>query len=137
MSDYNFLMESRLSQAQLQVTAHLSRMAAEQGLNLYLVGGAVRDLTYGQQTVRDLDFAVEGNPQKVLRRLASEVSRSREAKLGAGAAAPLEVAHLRFAARLGTAEFSYTNGVRAELSMCRSEPFSKPGRPPETSPAAI
>ena len=52
----------------------ISRAAYEQGLNLYLVGGAVRDLTYGQQVVRDLDFALEGDPLKILRRLESEDS---------------------------------------------------------------
>ena len=49
----------------------ISRLAAEQGLNLYLVGGAVRDLTYGQQVVRDLDFIVEGPPQRILRAIPS------------------------------------------------------------------
>ena len=74
MSDYNFLMESKLSPEQYSVLSLISRAAFEQGLNLYLVGGAVRDLTYGQQVVRDLDFALEGDPLKILRRLESRDS---------------------------------------------------------------
>ena len=84
MSDYNFLMESRLSPEQYAVLTLISRLAAEQGLNLYLVGGAVRDLTYGQQVVRDLDFIVEGPPQRILRAIPSVDST----KSGRGARGP-------------------------------------------------
>ena len=84
MSDYNFLMESRLSPEQYAVLTLISRLAAEQGLNLYLVGGAVRDLTYGQQVVRDLDFIVEGPPQRILR----AIPRVDSTKSGRGARGP-------------------------------------------------
>ncbi len=140
MSDYNFLMESRLSPQQLRVLGHLSRVAAEQGLNLYLVGGAVRDLTYGQQIICDLDFAVEGNPQKILRRLSS----GRRARIDArgvatagGEPAPVEVDDLRLDARLNAAEVGFTNGIRAEVAMTRDEVYSKPARRPEVLLATI
>ena len=84
MSDYNFLMESRLSPEQYAVLTLISRLAAEQGLNLYLVGGAVRDLTYGQQVVRDLDFIVEGPPQRILR----AIPTADPTKAGRGAREP-------------------------------------------------
>lgn len=140
MSDYNFLMESRLSPEQLQVIGHLSRVAADQGLNLYLVGGAVRDLTLGQQAIRDLDFALEGNPERVLRRLdAGRTVRTRSEGFRStlGEAPPLGVAQLHRDAWQGHAEIAFTNGVRAEFSMCRSEIYSKPGRRPEVAPAMI
>lgn len=140
MSDYNFLMESRLSPEQFRVLNHISRLAAEQGLNLYLVGGAVRDLTYGQQTIHDLDFAVEGNPHRVLRRLGPARNgriRRHEPPFAMGEPGPLEIEYLRFDRGLQAAEFTFTNGVRGELAMCRSETYSKPGRPPVIQPATI
>jgi len=140
MSDYKFLMESRLSPEQYGVLSLMSQLAAEQGLNLYLVGGAVRDLTYGQQVVRDLDFAVEGNPQKILRHLGSGGSAQPAetgSRLSIGEPPPLAVEYQRYDARLNSADLRFTNGVRAELAMCREEVYAKPGQRPEVHPAMI
>lgn len=139
MSDYNFLMETRLSPEQLQLVSHFSRIAAEQGLNLYLAGGAVRDLTYGQQVIRDLDFVVEGNPQRILRQIGSAPAPTIPI---AGPLPPaselerLDISHLHWNSRLNAAELAF-KGVRAELAMCRNEIYSKPGRRPEIVPAMI
>jgi tRNA nucleotidyltransferase (CCA-adding enzyme) len=129
MSDYNFLMESRLSPEQFRMINYLSRIAASRGLNFYLVGGAVRDLTYGQQVVRDLDFAVEGDPQKILRLLQSPLRGSDPQ--------PARIAHLQSQPRLSSSEITFANGVRVEISMARSEYYSKPGRRPEIEAAGI
>lgn len=140
MSDYNFLMESRLSPEQFHVLSHVSRAAVEQGMNLYLVGGAVRDLTYGQQTVHDLDFVTEGNPQRILRRLeALEHSESRTSGSSpvSGERAPLKIEILNLNNRLNLGEILFSNGVRIEIAMSRSEVYEKPGRPPAIAPAMI
>lgn len=134
MSDYNFLMETRLPPEFFQVLSQISRAAGEQRLNLYLVGGAVRDLTYGQQSIRDLDFAVEGNPEKLLRHLTARSPR-RSASSPEQAGASIE--QIRFARRLNSAELVFSNGVRAEVAMARFEVYPSPGRPPEISPATI
>ncbi len=133
MSDYNFLMESRLTPEQNRVLNHLSRLAAAQGLNFYLVGGAVRDLTYGQQVIRDLDFAVEGNVQKILRQLTPRSAR----KGGEDAARGPGFEEQHFNSRLGSAEITFQGGVRAEVAMCRNEVYTKPGRRPEIHPSMI
>ena len=141
MSDYNFLMESRLSPEQYRVLNLMGRVAAAQGLNLYLVGGAVRDLTYGQQVVRDLDFGVEGNPQKILRSLpeAAPKKKRRKHKPGGpgGDVQSPAVGHKIHDARTHSAELRFDNGVRAELAMCRQEIYSRAGHRPEIRPAMV
>jgi tRNA nucleotidyltransferase (CCA-adding enzyme) len=138
MSDYNFLMESRLSPEQYGVIALVSRLSAEQGLNLYLVGGAVRDLTYGQQVVRDLDFAVEGPPQRILRALplTDAVKTGRGAR-GSAVEAPLTLESQEYNDHLSSSELVFSNDVRAELSMCREEVYTRPGQRPEVRPAMV
>jgi len=140
MSDYNFLMESRLSPDQLRVINQLSRAAAAEGLNFYLVGGAVRDLTYGQQTVRDLDFAVEGSPQKLLKRLAdhSAAHRTESASVGStGQGAAVVAEHVLYDSRLNAADIVFSNGVRGEIAATRSETYSRPGARPDVAPGTI
>ncbi|HEV2494102.1 MAG TPA: hypothetical protein VG204_13635 [Terriglobia bacterium] len=135
MSDYNFLMESRLSPEQMQVLNALSRIAAGQGVNLYLVGGAVRDLIHGQPVIRDLDFVVEGNPQKILRLLAPPTP-AKGGKQAAASEAP-RVDSLIYDRRLDAADLHFASGVRAELAAGRNEIYSRPGRSPEIQPADI
>jgi tRNA nucleotidyltransferase (CCA-adding enzyme) len=139
MSDYNFLMESRLSPEQYQVLTHITRTAVEHGLNIYLVGGAVRDLTYGFEMVHDLDFAVEGNPQRILRALEAgrPPAASPLAPRPVESASVPQVAYGDFDSRTNAAELQFSNGVRAEIAMCRAEVYTRPGKRPEVAPAMI
>jgi tRNA nucleotidyltransferase/poly(A) polymerase len=138
MSDYKFLMESRLSPEQLHVVNQLGRIASAQGLNLYLVGGAVRDLTSGQQTVRDLDFVLEGHIQKILRQVESESAKVKRAGPQAeGAASRLRAEETQFDPRLNAAELVFAPGVRTELAMARTESYSRPGHRPEIAAATV
>lgn len=139
MTDYNFLMESRLSPAQFQLVNDLSRVAHGQGVNLYLVGGAVRDMTFGQAVVRDLDFAVEGDIQRILKhiRFAGPMKKAPGKSAYEWERGPAEVVSSRIDKRRRVAELWFNNGVRAEIAQCRQEIPSKPGRPPEVVPAMI
>jgi tRNA nucleotidyltransferase (CCA-adding enzyme) len=68
MSDYLFLMESRFSPQQWHAVGLVEKAAATVGLNIYLAGGALRDLIAGLP-IDDLDFVVEGKPAKLAKEL--------------------------------------------------------------------
>ena len=63
MSDYIYMLESHLSPDQNQVVADVQAAAAQANVNLFLTGGAMRDMLAGFR-IRDLDFVVEGNALK-------------------------------------------------------------------------
>ena len=68
MPDYMFLLESRLSAEQRAVVLRVVELAQAQEANVYIAGGAVRDLISGM-AIRDLDFVMEGNPLRIAREL--------------------------------------------------------------------
>src|SRR6202046_3744863 len=68
MPDYMYLLESRLSPEQRAVLERVQELSRSMDLNVYLTGGAVRDLISGQP-IRDLDFTIEGNPVRIVREL--------------------------------------------------------------------
>jgi tRNA nucleotidyltransferase (CCA-adding enzyme) len=120
MSDYMFMLESHLSAAQFRVVGELQGLAARAGLNLFLTGGALRDML-GGFPVRDLDFTVEGNALK-LAKVAAD-------KHGATIVSTDDLRK--------SAELRFPGGVTAELAMARQERYPKPGGKPQVSPATI
>jgi len=68
MPDYMYQLESRLSAEQWAGLVRIQELAAASEMNLYLVGGAVRDLISGNP-IRELDFKIEGNPSRNVREL--------------------------------------------------------------------
>ena len=64
MADYIYTMEIRLTPDQLKGVSLVQDVARAAGMNLYLTGGAIRDIISGF-TIRDLDFTVQGNPLKL------------------------------------------------------------------------
>src|SRR5260370_38640060 len=71
MSDYMFMLESHLNADQNRVVAEVQSAASHLNMNLFLTGGAMRDML-GGFPIRDLDFAVEGNALKVAKSLAEK-----------------------------------------------------------------
>jgi len=109
MPDYMFQLESRLSPEQRAALVRVQELAAESEANLYLVGGAVRDLISGMP-IRDLDFTVEGNPSRIVRELEK-----------GGAKVTSEDETLR------TTELVLSGDVDASISAARDDVYSRPG----------
>src|SRR5437660_7323724 len=119
MADYIYTMELRLTPNQQKGVTLVQDIARAAGMNVYLTGGAVRDIISGF-SIRDLDFTVQGNPlklQKELERAGAVISSADE---------DFKTVYLRL-----------PGSVRAEISMARTEQYEKAGKPPSISPATI
>lgn len=94
----------------------MGRVAAEAGLPVYVVGGAVRDLLL-RRSSKDVDVAVEGPADGALH-LSSSLSTVPGWSLVA--------AHRRF----GTATLLAPEGLRVDLASSRTETYARPGSLP-------
>jgi tRNA nucleotidyltransferase (CCA-adding enzyme) len=119
MADYIYTLETRLSPDQQKAVALVLDAAKAAGMNLYLTGGAIRDIITGFP-IRDLDFTVQGNALKLQKDLEK-------------AGAVVGDADHEIRALLLT----LPGGVRAEIAMARSEHYDKQGKPPQIAPATI
>jgi tRNA nucleotidyltransferase (CCA-adding enzyme) len=119
MADYIYTLELRLTPNQLKGVNLVQDIARNAGMNVYLTGGAVRDIISGFP-IRDLDFTVQGNPLK----LQKEFERS-----GAVIGGADDDFHVLYATLPG--------GVRIEVSGARIERYEKTGKPPVISSATI
>ncbi len=118
MADYIYTMESRLSPEQMRAVNTVQQIARSHGMNIYLTGGAIRDILTGFP-IRDLDFTVQGNPLK----LQQEIEKS--GGIVDMVDPVLCVIHVVY------------QGTRIEITMARAEVFDKPGKPPLVTPATI
>ncbi|HUK87400.1 MAG TPA: hypothetical protein VLT85_07020 [Terriglobales bacterium] len=120
MADYVYMMESRLTPEQQRAVAQVQEMARAQEFNLYLTGGAVRDMISGFP-IRDLDFTVQGNAL----RLHKDLEKAGVAIQGVDE-------------ELKSLLVQFPGNVRAEISMARAEKYGeKAGKPPEIEPSTI
>jgi tRNA nucleotidyltransferase (CCA-adding enzyme) len=119
MPDYMFLLESRLSPEQHAALVRVQELAQSQGVNVYLTGGAVRDLISGGP-IRDLDFSVEGNPSHIVRELEK-----------GGAQLIAEDGKLR------EVELLFQGEVDGSIAQARDEVYALPGTRPESRWATI
>src|SRR5436853_4925073 len=111
MADYIYLLENRLSKAQQAALSTVRETARSKGLTVFLVGGAVRDLTSGSP-VRDLDVAVQGNALKLRKDL------EKAGAVLSGELEPMQTLYLEF-----------PGSVRVEIASTIAVHYVKPGRP--------
>jgi tRNA nucleotidyltransferase (CCA-adding enzyme) len=120
MSDYMFMLDSHLTGEQAKVLAEVRESAEHANLNLFLTGGAMRDMM-GGFPIRDLDFTVEGGSVK----FAKAVAQKSHAEV-------LSVDETR-----KNVELRFPGDVNASISMARQERYGKPGSKPQVTPATI
>src|SRR5437762_7934092 len=119
MADYIYTLEIRLTPDQLRGVTLVQDAARAASMNVYLTGGAVRDMISGF-IIRDLDFTVQGNPlklQKELEKAGAKVQSTDDDLKVLGLTLP--------------------GNVRAELGMARTERYEKTGKPPIIAPGTI
>ena len=119
MADYIYTMEIRLTPDQLKVVSLVQEASRAHGMNVYLTGGAIRDILTGLP-IRDLDFTVQGNAlklQKDLERAGAQVEVTSDETKTLHAVLP--------------------GPVRVEISMARAESYGEAGAPPQIAPATI
>lgn len=113
MPDYMYSLESRLSAEQRAAMVRVQELATAMGANVYLTGGAVRDLVSGAP-IRDLDFTLEGNPTRLARELE---------KGGARVFSEDE--------RLRHIEVVFSGEAPGSLAAARDDVYTRPGTKPE------
>ena len=111
MADYIYLLQTRLTPAQQTALAHVRDVARGRYLTVFLVGGAVRDLTSGSP-IRDLDVVVQGQAAKLKKDLE---------KAGGLLVGESELSQSLF--------FHFPGGVRMEVGSALGVTYPKPGKP--------
>ena len=111
MADYIYLLQTRLTPAQQSALEHIRQVAKARTMTVFLVGGAVRDLTSGGP-IRDLDFAVQGNATKLKKELQ---------KAGGTLIGEDELTQALY--------YTFPGGVRLEVGSTLSVTYPKPGKP--------
>lgn len=120
MSDYMFMLDNHLSSEQSRMVAEVQAAAANANINVFLTGGALRDML-GGFPLREIDFTVEGNPLKLAKML--------ETKSGAKLISADEHRKL--------ASMEFPGGVPTTIGMARHERHAKPGSKPQVHAATI
>lgn len=113
MPDYMFLLDSRITADQRSAVTRVQQIAQAHEMNIYLAGGAVRDLITGMM-IKDFDFVVEGNPSRLTRDLEKAGARILEENQ-----------------KYRTIEMILPGDVECSISAAREDVYAHPGAKPE------
>jgi tRNA nucleotidyltransferase (CCA-adding enzyme) len=117
-SNFSQLLTSGLDEGKLLLIKSVGQLASELGVNIFLVGGAVRDLILGR-SIEDLDLVVEGDAEDIAYMIAKRLS-----------------GRVVATSRFSTAKLKVDDLV-LDLVTARREYYSKPGALPEVMPGTI
>lgn len=112
------ILEQQLHWSHVEGLRLLARASAKHGLNAYLVGGTVRDMLLGSDSI-DLDVSIVGASGEFASTLAAEVNGEVVGR-----------------SQFNTAKLSVNDTV-LDLVMARSESYDHPGALPSVSPGTI
>ena len=111
MADYIYLLQTRLTPAQQSTLQHVRDAARSRSMTVFLVGGAVRDLSTGAP-IRDLDMVLQGNAL----RLRKDLEKAGGTFIGENEDTQ-------------SLYFNFPGGVRLEVGATLSVTWPKPGKP--------
>lgn len=120
MSDYMFMLDSHLSADQARVVAEVQAAAVHGNMNIFLTGGAMRDML-GGFPILEIEFTVEGSgvklAQTIIKKIGGKIVEADENRKAAFVIFP--------------------GDVHASIGMARQEKYLKPGAKPAVRPATI
>jgi tRNA nucleotidyltransferase (CCA-adding enzyme) len=114
------LMEERLPPRVLQTLKRAGAVAADRGEEVFLVGGAVRDLLLRNHNL-DIDLVIEGQGIPFARQLAEEFSDCR----------------VRGHEKFGTAVMLFPDGFKIDVATARHEYYARPGALPTVETSSL
>jgi tRNA nucleotidyltransferase (CCA-adding enzyme) len=112
-------LKQALPEELLSLIKKFGEIADRLGVNVYLVGGFVRDLIIGRKNF-DLDFVVEGDGTAFAKAVAKELG-----------------AKVHAYERFKTATLIFPDGLRVDVASARTEVYRSPGALPEVDAAPL
>jgi tRNA nucleotidyltransferase (CCA-adding enzyme) len=109
----------RLSPALQGVLLEAGTLAREMGVRAYGVGGVVRDVLMGLQSV-DVDIVAEGDGIRFARSLAGRLR-----------------ARVKSYEKFGTATLTFPEGTKVDIATARTEIYERPAALPRVTPGSI